>query len=79
MERTTVGDKARRFVLDGMAGLRDRRTAARGPQEPGYPEAIAGYLISLKPLYPPMHLRDMERMVLRQCAYKTNQHTLKRF
>jgi hypothetical protein len=79
MERTTVGDKVRRFVLDGMEGLRDRRTAARGPQEPGYPEAIAGYLIYLKQLYPPMHLREMERIVLRKFGYKTNHHTLKRF
>lgn len=79
MERTTVGDKARRFVLDGMAGLRDRRTAARGPQEPGYPEAIAGSIISLQQLYPPMHLREMERIVLRTFGYKTNHPTLKRF
>src|SRR3982751_1806544 len=29
IERTVVGDKARRFVLEGMEGLRDRRTEAR--------------------------------------------------
>jgi len=79
MERTTVGDKARRFVLDGREGLRERRTEARGPQEPGYPEAIAGYIISLKQLYPPIHLRAIERIVLRKFGYKTNHHTLKRF
>ena len=44
VERTVVGDKARRFVLEGMAGLRDRRTEPRGPQEPVYPEAIASYI-----------------------------------
>jgi transposase len=79
MERTTVGDKARRFVLDGMEGLRDRRTVARGPQETAYPEAIAGYIIYLKQLYPPIHLREIERIVLRKFGYKTNHHTLQRF
>lgn len=79
MERTTVGDKARRLILDGMAGLRDRRPEARGPQEPGYPEALAGYSISWKQLYPPIPLREIERILLRQCGYQTNHHTLQRF
>jgi hypothetical protein len=48
LERTTVGAKARRFVLDGMDGLRDRRLEARGGQAPGYPEAMAGYILYLK-------------------------------
>ena len=74
-----VGDKARRFVLEGMEGLRDRRTAARGPQEPVYPEAMAGYILYVKQLYPPLHLREIERIVLRKFGYKTNHHTLKRF
>ena len=63
MERTGVGDKARRFVLGGMEGLRDRRTEARGRQEPIYPEAIADYIVYLKQLYPPIHLREIERYV----------------
>ena len=79
LERTTVGDKARRFVLDGMDGLRDRRTEARGAQESGYPEAIAGYILYLKQLYPPIHLREIERILLRKFGYKTNHHTLTRF
>ena len=45
VERTVVGDKARRFVLEGMDGLRDRRTEARGAQTPGYPDAIAEYIL----------------------------------
>src|SRR5919201_4905188 len=44
VERTVVGDKARRFVLEGMDGLRDRRTGARGAPGPGYPDAIAEYI-----------------------------------
>ena len=79
MERTTVGDKARRFVLDGMEGLRDRRTEPRGPQEPVYPEAIAGYIVYVKQLYPLIHLREIARILLRKFGYKTNHHTLKRF
>ena len=79
VERTVVGDKARRFVLGGMAGLRDQRTPARDPQDPGYPEAIAGYIVYLKQLYPPIHLREIERILLRKFGFKTNHHTLKRF
>jgi transposase InsO family protein len=79
VERTVVGDKARRFVLEGMEGLRDRRTQARDPQDPVYPEAIAGYIVSLKQLYPPIHLREIERILLRKFGYQTNHHTLKRF
>jgi putative transposase len=79
VERTVVGDKARRFVLEGMDGLRDRRTEARGAQTPGYPDAIAEYILYLKQLYPPIHLREIVRIVHRKFGYKTNHHTLKRF
>jgi hypothetical protein len=79
VERTVVGDKARRFVLEGMDGLRDRRTEARGAQAPGYPDAVAGYILYLKQLYPPIHLREIVRIVHRKFGYKTNHHTLKRF
>jgi putative transposase len=79
VERTVVGDKARRFVLGGMAALQDQRTQSRDPQEPVDPEAIAGYIVYLKQLYPPIHLREIERILLRKFGYKTNHHTLKRF
>lgn len=79
VDRTVVGDKARRFVLGGMSGLQDRRTQTRDPQEPVYPEAIAGYIIYLKQLYPPIHLREIERILQNKFGYKTNHHTLKRF
>ena len=79
VERTVVGDKARSFVQGGMAALQDGRTQPREPQEPGYPEAIAGYIVYLKQLYPPIHLREIERILLRKFGYKTNHHTLKRF
>ena len=79
VDRTVVGEKSRRFVLEGMEGLRDRRTQARDPQEPVYPEAIAGYIVSLKQLYPPIHLREIERILQRKFGHTTNHHTLKRF
>jgi putative transposase len=79
VERTVVGDKARRFVLEGMDGLRERRTEAKGPRVPGYPDAIAEYILYLKQLYPPVHLREIVRIVHRKFGYKTNHHTLKRF
>jgi len=51
VERTGVGDKARRVVLEGMDGLRDRRTEARGPQAPGYPDAMAGSILYLNSMF----------------------------
>ena len=79
VERTVVGDKARRFVLEGMLGLTDRRAEAAGRKGHNYPEAIAGYIVYLKQLYPPIHLREIARIVQRKFGYKTNHHTLKQF
>ncbi len=79
VDRTVVGEKSRRFVLEGMEGLRDRRTQARDLQEPVYPEAIAGYIVYLKQLYPPIHLREIARILQRKFGHTTNHHTLKRF
>jgi transposase InsO family protein len=79
VERTVVGDKARRFVLEGMLGLTDKRAGTVGRKGHSYPEAIAGYIIYLKQLYPPIHLREIARIVQRKFGYKTNHHTLRRF
>ena len=79
IDRTVVGDKARRFVTDGMLGLADGRTHPTTGEGPVYPEAIAGYILYLKQLYPPIHLREIERILLRKFGYKTNHHTLQRF
>jgi transposase InsO family protein len=79
VERTVVGDKARRFVLEGMLGLTDRRTETAGRKGHTYPDAIAGYIVYVKQLYPPIHLREIARIVHRKFGYKTNHHTLKRF
>jgi hypothetical protein len=53
IDRTVIGDKARRFITDGMIGLTDGRTQPRPSNGPIYPEALAGYIIYLKPRYPP--------------------------
>jgi putative transposase len=79
VERTVVGDKARRFVLAGMLGLADRRAETAGRKGHTYPDAIAGYIVYLKQLYPPIHLREIARIVQRKFGYKTNHHALKRF
>jgi putative transposase len=79
MDRTVIGDKARRFVTDGMMGLADGRADNTGRKGHVYPEAIAGYIIYLKQLYAPIHLREIERILLRKFGYKTTHHTLKTF
>jgi hypothetical protein len=48
IDRTVIGDKARRFVTDGMSGLRDGRREPRPADGPIYPEGIVGYIIYLK-------------------------------
>ncbi|GJD54111.1 hypothetical protein OPKNFCMD_6895 [Methylobacterium crusticola] len=79
IDRTVIGDKARHFVIDGMMGLADGRAENVGRKGHVFPEAIAGYIIYLKQLYPPIHLREIERMLLRKFGYKTTHHTLKTF
>ena len=79
VERTVVGDKARRFVMEGMFGLVDQRAGQAGRKGQRYPAAIAGYILYVKQLYPPIHLGEIVRIVQRKFGYKTNHHTLKRF
>lgn len=79
VERTVVGDKARRFLLEGMLGLADGRADAAGRKGHIYPEAVASSIVYLKQRYPPIHLREIARIVHRKFGYKTNHHTLKRF
>jgi putative transposase len=79
VERTVVGDKAKRFIIDGMLGLADRRPGAAGRKGHVYPDAVAAYILYLKQLYAPIHLREIVRIVARKFGYTTNHHTLKRF
>ena len=73
LERTTIGDKARRFVQEGMLGLIDQRAGQAGRKGQRSPEAVAAYLLYVKQLYPPIHDRELVRIVQRQFGYKTNQ------
>jgi transposase InsO family protein len=79
IERTVLGEKARRFIIEGMLGLADHRPGAAGRKGHVYPDAIVGYILYLKQLYPPMHLREIARILARKFGYHTNHHTLKRF
>jgi hypothetical protein len=79
VDRTVISDKARRFVTDGMSALADGRTQPATGEGPTYPDAIAGYILYLKQRYPPIHLREIERILARKFGYHTNHHTLKRF
>jgi len=79
IERTSVGDKARRFVMEGMLGLVDQRAGQAGRKGHVSPEAVAAYMLYVKQLYPPIHDREVVRIVARKFGYKTNPHTVKRF
>lgn len=79
IERTVLGDKARRFILEGMLGLADGRPGAAGRKGHVYPDDIAAHILYLKQVYPPIHLREIARILERKFGYHTNHHTLKRF
>ncbi len=79
LERTTVGDKARRFLQQGMLGLADQREHKAGRKPHQFPEPVAAYILYLKQLYPPIHDREIVRIVQRKFGYTTNHHTVKRF
>jgi hypothetical protein len=79
VERTVVGEKARRFVTQGMLGLVDQRAGKAGRKGHVYPDAVAAYILYVKQLYPPIHYHEIVRIVRRKFGYKTNHHTVKRF
>jgi hypothetical protein len=82
IDRTTIADKAKRFVTGGMLGLADGRTQPTPSEGSVYPDGIAVYILYLKQRYPPIypiHLCEIERILWRKFAYKTNHHTLKGF
>ena len=79
LDRRRVGEKAQRFILQGMFGLADERAGKAGRKAHQYPEAIAGYILYLKQLYPPIHYREIVRIIKRKYNYQTNHHTVKHF
>jgi transposase InsO family protein len=78
VDRGTVAKHAHRFVEDGMLGLVDRRTLSTDGHQP-YPAVVAGYVLYLKQLFPPIHDREIVRIIDRKYGYHTNHHTVKRF
>jgi len=56
-----------------------QRQVRAGRKGHEYPEPIANYILYLKQLYPPIHYREIVRIVVRKFGYKTNHHTVKAF
>ena len=79
LERTHVGDQARRFVQHGMLGLEDQRIHRSGRRTHAFPEAIQAHILYLKQLHPAIHYREIVRILERKFGYHTNHHTVKRF
>ncbi len=79
MGRTTLSEKARRFVTEGMFGLADKRMTNSGRQRKGYPEPVARYILQIKQLYPPITNSEIVRILTRKFGYSTTHHTVKRF
>jgi transposase InsO family protein len=79
IERTTVSEKARRFVTEGMMGLVDQRSTKAGRKEHEYPDPVASYILYLKQVYPPIHYQEIVRILERKFGYETNHHTVKSF
>jgi hypothetical protein len=79
LDRTTVGDKARRFVQQGMLGLIDQRTTKAGRKAHQFPDPVAAYILYLKQLYPPIYDREIVRIIKRRFGYHANHHTVRRF
>jgi putative transposase len=79
LARATVGEKARRFVEAGMLGLVDQRTTKAGRKPHPFPERVASFLLYAKQLHPPVHDRELVRLVQRKFGYRTNHHTVKAF
>jgi putative transposase len=78
VDRDTVSEKTRRFIQEGMFGLADRRTTTEKGHH-HYPPVVAAYILYLKQLYPPIHYREIGRIIERKYGYKTHHSTIKRF
>lgn len=77
--RTTVREKAKQFVMAGMLGLIDQRSTANSNREEGFPEPIAKYILYLKQLYPPIHYREIVRIIGNKFGYTTDHKKVQRF
>src|SRR5919199_2192444 len=78
VDRKTVTETPRRFLEDGMLGLVDRRTLTDKGQR-DYPAVVASYILYIKQLYPPIHHREIARIIGRKFGYKTDHKRVQRF
>jgi transposase InsO family protein len=78
LDRATIREKAHRFLTEGMRGLEDHRTTTIAGRHQ-YPEQVAACILYLKQLYPPIHYREIVRIIEHKYGYKTNHPTVKRF
>lgn len=77
--RTTVREKAKQFVMEGMLGLIDQRSTAVSNREEGFPDPIAKHILYLTHLYPPIHYREIVRIIGNKFGYKTDHKKVQRF
>ncbi len=49
LDRTTVADKARRFIEKGMLGLVDERAMQAGRKPHAFPDHVASYILCREP------------------------------
>jgi transposase len=62
-----------------MLGLVDQRSTADSNREEGFPEPIAKYILYLKHLYPPIHYREIVRIIGNKFGHKTDHKKVQRF
>lgn len=79
IDRTTIREKARRFLAGGMLALVDGRAATAGRKGHEFPDPVARHILYCKKIWPSVHLRELTRIVWKKFGYKTNHHTLKEF
>jgi len=79
LDRTQVGEQARRFVEQGMEGLGDQRRDNAGRPSQALPISVQAYLLSLRRRYPPLHYREMVRIVYHKFGCQTHHHAVKSF
>ena len=77
--RTTVREKAKQFAIEGKLGLVDQRSTADSNREEGFPEPIARHILYLKQVYPPIHYREIVRIIDRKFGHKTDHKKVQRF
>ena len=75
-EPTVVGAKAHRVAMQGMRGLVEQRLVNPGRKGQVYPEAVAAHSLYVTQLSPPLHDREIVRIVQRTFGSKTHHHTV---